>query len=60
MKVFTNVKLPSQPANADNSEEVVTKNVSSYLSSKTYVVGTQKNHLNEMAHLSTQNTGFNQ
>ena len=27
-----------------------------FFSSKTYVVGTQKNHLNEMIVLSTQNT----
>ena len=33
----------------------VTKNYFSYFSNKTYVVGTQKNHLNETVLLSTQN-----
>ena len=32
-----------------------TKNHFSYFSTKTYVVGTQKNHLNKTVHFSTQN-----
>ena len=32
--------------------------IQNYLSTKTYVVGTQKNHLIEMVLLSTQNTCF--
>ena len=35
------------------------KNKCSYFSTKTYVVGTQKNHLNETVLLSTQNTCSN-
>ena len=37
------------------SEECIPKNYFSYFSSKTYVVGTQKNRLNETVLLSTQN-----
>ena len=33
----------------------IIKNYFPYLSTKTYVVGTQKNHLNEMVLLNTQN-----
>ena len=39
----------------DFSEECVTKNYFSYFSTKTYVVGTQKNRLNETVLLSIQN-----
>ena len=39
----------------DLSLECVTKIKFSYFSTKTYVVGTQKNHLNETVLLSTQN-----
>ena len=35
--------------------ECVTKNLFSYFSTKSYVVGTQKNRLNETVLLSTQN-----
>ena len=38
---------------------VFTKKIISYLSTKTYVVGTQKNHLNEMVLLSTKNICLN-
>ena len=34
------------------------ENSFSYFSTKTYIVGTQKNHLNEMVLLSTQNICF--
>ena len=37
----------------------VTKNYFSYFLSETYVVGTQKNRLNETVLLSTQNTCLN-
>ena len=39
--------------------ECVIENYLSYFSSKTYVVGTQKNRLNETVLLSTQNTCLN-
>ena len=39
----------------DFSEECVTEKLFSYFSTKTYVVGTQKNRLNETVLLSTQN-----
>ena len=38
---------------------VATENNFSYFSTKTYVVGTQKNRLNETVLLSTQNTYLN-
>ena len=38
---------------------VVLENYFLYFSTKTYVVGTQKNRLNERVLLSTQNTCFN-
>ena len=37
-------------------QECVTENLFSYFSYKTYVLGTQKNRLNETVLLSTQNT----
>ena len=37
-------------------KQCITKNLFSYLSTQTYVVGTQKNRLNETVLLSTQNT----
>ena len=37
------------------SEECVLKEINSYFSTKTYVLGTEKNHLNETVLLSTQN-----
>ena len=39
-----------------SSKESVMKNYFSYFSAKTYVVGTQKNRLNETVLLRTQNT----
>ena len=39
----------------DFSSECIPKNLFSYFSTKTYVVGTQKNRLNETVLLSTQN-----
>ena len=45
--------------NRPQDNECVLKNHFSYLSTKTYVVGTQKNCLNEMVLLSTQNTCLN-
>ena len=46
-----------------NSDQLVSQRVSenyfSYFSSKTYVVGTQKNRLNETVLLSTQSTYIN-
>ena len=39
----------------DKSKEYVMETYFSYFSNKTYVVGTQKNHLNETVLLSTQN-----
>ena len=44
---------------ASDVKECVIENYISYLSTKTYVVGTQKNRLNEMVLLSTQNTCLN-
>ena len=43
----------------DHRKECVTENYFSYFSTKTYVVGTQKNRLDETILLSTQNTCFN-
>ena len=40
-------------------KECVSKNEFSYFCTKTYVVGTQKNHLNETLLLSTQKKCFN-
>ena len=40
-------------------DKSVTENYVSYLSVQTYVLCTQKNHLNEMFFLSTQNTCLN-
>ena len=40
-------------------EKCITKNIFSYFSIKTYVVGTQKNHLTETIVLSTQNICVN-
>ena len=39
--------------------ECVTENYFSYFSTKTYVVGTKKTHLNETVLLSTQNICLN-
>ena len=39
--------------------ECIIVNYFSYFSSKSYVVGTQKNHLNEMVLLGTQNISLN-
>ena len=39
--------------------ECVTENYFSYFSTKTYVVGTQKNRLHETVLMSTQNTCLN-
>ena len=39
----------------DFNKECVTEKYFSYFSTKTYVVGTQKNRLNKMVLLSTQN-----
>ena len=48
----TNVKLDG----SENIHNFTLKNYFSYFSTKTYVVGTQKNRLNETVLLSTQNT----
>ena len=40
-------------------KECVTENYFSYFTTKTYVVGTQKNRLDETVLLGTQNTCFN-
>ena len=39
-------------------KECISENQFSYFSTKTYVVGTQKNNLNETVLLSIQNLGF--
>ena len=44
---------------ASDVKECVIENCFSYLSTKTYVVGTQKNRLNETVLLSTQNICLN-
>ena len=55
VETFFNQKLND---NQDFSKECVPKK-NSYFSTKTYVVGTQKNRLNETVLLSTQNTCLN-
>ena len=44
---------------AEQTAQCVTENCFSYFSTKTYVVGTQKNRLDETVLLSTQNTCLN-
>ena len=44
---------------AENNDNIRLKNYVSYFSSKTYVIGSQKNRLNETVLLSTQNIYFN-
>ena len=43
----------------DRPPECITENHCSYFSTKTYVMGSQKKHLNETVLLSTQNTCLN-
>ena len=52
-KVYTDI------SNRHPDKSAYLKTIFSYFSTKTYVVGTQKNRLNEMVHLSIQNTCFN-
>ena len=56
------IKNPDATKKNENqafSEESIPKNKFSYFSTKTYVVGTQKNRLNETVLLSTQNICLN-
>ena len=57
--MYMMIRLESQPENPDpeNSHQafVYQKNNFFYFSANTYVVGTQKNRLNETVLLSTQN-----
>ena len=53
------VKVVVKEVAAENNDNITLKNIFSYFSSKKYVVGSQKNRLNEMVLLSTQNIYFN-
>ena len=57
-KAFHNGNGPKRPSQAPRWESVA-ENYFVYFSTKTYVVGTQKNHLDETVLLSTQNTRLN-
>ena len=52
-------KYPEVRDHQASREECVFENYFSYFSTKTYVVGTQKNRLNETVLFSTQNIRYN-
>ena len=53
------MKVVVKEAAAENNDNITLKNYFSYFSSKTYVVGSRKNRLNETVLMSTKNIDFN-